>query len=169
MPDIKEQLRSLESVTNGNLETDSVQESLLVATNSDMPNNNFTNVISELDYNELKLAMTNFFSALDSIQGQIAATQDAAGTVKLIESWTSANNNLAKAMDAFARQHPQITQGTLPPQLLDIFARFKEMNQKYASIPEGIRELTDRFDADPKVAAAKEKFQQSIKFFENDN
>ena len=111
--------------------------------------------------------MTNFFSALEGVEKQMVTAQDASGTVKVMESWTTANNNLGMVMDAFAEKHPQITQGTLPPKLVDIFSRFKEKNQRYASLPEELKKLTDRFDSDPKVVAAEVKFQVSLQFFRN--
>ena len=111
--------------------------------------------------------MTNYFSAMDDVGRQLTNAQDAGGTVKVIESWTAANNNYATAMDAFANRHPQVTQGTLPPKLVDIFSRFKERNQKYASLPGGLNELIDRFDSDPQVTAAEVKFRVSLEYFRN--
>jgi hypothetical protein len=146
-------------VVNGDSPTSSLPDQ------GNSANQGAESAIPNSDYSELKQAFTNFLSVMDILDKQIPSTQDAGGAVKLVELWTGANNGLGLAMDKFAKKHPEITQGSVPPPLMDEITRFREIMQKYSSVPAELRTLMKRFEDDPKISEAKEKFRQSLDHF----
>ena len=107
--------------------------------------------------------MTNFFAVMDRLVDEVPKAKDADGAAKLIDSWTSANNGVSDAGEAFLGKNPAIFKDLRPPpEFAEYIVRCTKLNTNYVSVTAGIGTLIKQFGPDAKVAAAVSRFQRSV-------
>jgi hypothetical protein len=119
--------------------------------------------LANSDYSELNDSFTKFFASLDVIVKELPSVNSAAGTVKIIDSWSLANESLCTAGEQFVAKHPEIySQPQPPPEFIETFGRLKRLKTDYAAIPEGVGKLGNQFSVDPEVQNAMKRFKKSL-------
>jgi hypothetical protein len=113
------------------------------------------------DTADLEKAVTNFFTVMDKLVIEVPNAKDAAATVKVLDSWTGANNGVADAGDALVLKHPDFKSNP-PPWLAPYFTRCVMLSTNYAPASLGIGTLIKNFHKEPGVAAAITRYQQSL-------
>ena len=113
------------------------------------------------DAAELDKAVTNFFTVMDKLIVEVPPAKDAAGTVKVLDSWTSANNGVADAGEALVSKHPEFKSNP-PPWLVPYFTRCTTLSTNYMPVSAGIGTLIKEFHKDPGVAASVTRYQRSL-------
>lgn len=118
---------------------------------------------AEPDYTDLKRAVTNFFAVMDRLVEEVPKAKDADGAAKVIDSWTTANNCVSDAGEAFLRKNPAIVKESKPPpEFAEYIMRCTTLKTNYVSVAAGVGTLIKQFGTDAKVAAAVSRFQRSM-------
>ncbi|MGO8835869.1 MAG: hypothetical protein ACLQAH_02140 [Limisphaerales bacterium] len=113
------------------------------------------------DTADLEQAVTNFFTVMDKLVIEVPEAKDAAGTVKVLDSWTGANNGVADAGEDLVRKHPDFASKP-PPGLVPYFTRCLVLNTNYTPISLRLGTLIKEFHKDPGVAASVTRYQRSL-------
>ena len=106
-------------------------------------------------------AVTNYFTVMDKLVVEVPQATNAAGAVKAIDAWTSANNVVVDAGETLVRQRPDYATNP-PPWLVEYFARCTAPNTNYTSVAMGMGTLIKEFHKDPAMAAAVSRYQRSL-------
>jgi hypothetical protein len=115
------------------------------------------------DYASLNQAVTNYFAALDGVAKQFSTVDTAAGTAELIGAWALANEIFSNAGERFAADNPELfTQAQPPPEFAAAYGRLSRLKTDYAALPANVGALVARFQDDPGVAKAFERFKKSL-------
>lgn len=113
------------------------------------------------DFSPLNEGVDQFFKAMDEIVKRLPGVDDAAGTAGLVNRWAEANENFAAVGEKFEAANPGVINQN-PPELAAALGRLQRMKTDYAAVPAGVGPLMKRFQSEPQVLEAIQRFKKSI-------
>lgn len=115
------------------------------------------------DYSGLKKAISDFTTALDTLETRLPKIDNAHNTAQTFDDIANVSKEVFDAMTDFARKYPEAARAQqVPPELATEMAGLENAKKKFTVLQNGLGALGRRFASDPEVAAALARFKATF-------